>query len=480
MHLTPPHDNSHGRSPDHSPDHSPSLIILGAGPKAVAVQAKAHALRQLGLPAPRITVVDHQGTGGNWRAGGGWTDGRHQLGTSPTKDVGFPYRTRIAGELNAAVDRGLLASGWTSFLIDTGRYAWWVDHGHPHPRHYLWAEYLRWAAGRTGMHLVTAQVTGIGLRQDLEDADSTNDTGWSLSVDRPDGSSGKLAADALMLTGPGRSDRRIAPLSNVYSVAGFWQDVSAGALPTASRVAGIGGGETAASVVEELTHHDVVDIAVISPLPTIFTRAEGPFENELYTDPTTWTDLDEAARRDVIARCDRGVFSTDVQSRLAGEDRISHIRGRVASVRRSSSVDAVGGLGGSGLGGTDGISGIEIRTDSGRTECVDLVVDARGNSPLWFTRMMDDRTVAHLVAACSGAVTTSAVESGIGAGLALENMDPPLFLPTLSGFRQGPGLANLSCLGELSDRILAGLGAGDGTDPESLRHRTSPVERILL
>ncbi|MDN6387909.1 MAG: hypothetical protein L0J86_09585, partial [Corynebacterium sp.] len=77
---------------------NPSLIILGAGPKAVAVQAKAHALRSLGLPAPTITVVDHQGVGGNWRAGGGWTDGRHQLGTSPTKDVGFPYRTRIAGQ----------------------------------------------------------------------------------------------------------------------------------------------------------------------------------------------------------------------------------------------------------------------------------------------------------------------------------------------------------------------------------------------
>ena len=464
MHLPTPHDHSHGDSPD----HSPSLVILGAGPKAVAVQAKAHALRQLGLPAPQITVVDHQGTGGNWRAGGGWTDGRHRLGTSPTKDLGFPYRTRIAGELNTAVDRELLASGWTSFLIDTGRYAWWVDHGHPHPRHYLWAEYLRWAAGRTGMNLVTAQVTRIGLREDT--ANDTTRTGWSLSVDRPDGSSGQLEADALMLTGPGRSDRRIAPLLNVYSVAGFWQDVSAGTLPTASRVAVIGGGETSASVVEELTHHDVVDIAVISPLPTIFTRAEGPFENELYTDPTTWTDLDEAARRDVIARCDRGVFSADVQARLTGEDRISHIRGRASTVRRNST----------GTVGSIDTAGIEVTTDTGRTECFDMVVDARGNSPLWFTRMMDDRTVARMVAACSGAVTPSAVESGIGAGLALENMDPPLLLPTLSGFRQGPGLANLSCLGELSDRILAGLGAGDGTDPESLRHRASSVERILL
>lgn len=33
----------------------PHLLILGACPKAVAVQAKAHALRTHGLPAPEIT-----------------------------------------------------------------------------------------------------------------------------------------------------------------------------------------------------------------------------------------------------------------------------------------------------------------------------------------------------------------------------------------------------------------------------------------
>ena len=29
----------------------------------------------------------------NWQAEGGWTDGQHRLGTSPEKDVGFPYRS---------------------------------------------------------------------------------------------------------------------------------------------------------------------------------------------------------------------------------------------------------------------------------------------------------------------------------------------------------------------------------------------------
>lgn len=448
------------RRPTEQPP-APSLVILGAGPKAVAVQAKAHALRTLGLPAPTITVVDYQGVGGNWRSGGGWTDGRHQLGTSPTKDIGFPYRTRIAGDTdgtNRAVDQTLLDIGWTSFLVDTDRYAWWVDHGHPNPRHYLWADYLRWAAEKSRMTLVNGQVTRIGLRSDSSRPDSSR--GWSLSIDRIDGTSSRLEADALMLTGPGRSDRRIAPLPTVYSVAGFWQAVSSAQLPPASRVAVIGGGETAASIVEELIGHDVVDIAVVSPSPTIFTRAEGSFENELYTDPRLWTDLDDASRRDVINRCDRGVFSAQVQEKLMAEDRVSHLRGRVSAVHDR-----------------DGMAELRI---GDRTELVDLVIDARGNSPLWFTRMMNDQVVAHLIEACGGAVTPTTVENRIGPDLALTGMNPTLFLPTLSGMSQGPGMANLSCLGELSDRVLAGLGAGTAPSPESLRRSSSRPERTLL
>ncbi|WP_297007990.1 SidA/IucD/PvdA family monooxygenase [uncultured Corynebacterium sp.] len=460
-----------------------SLVILGAGPKAVAVQAKAHALRDLGLPTPEITVVDYQGIGGNWRSGGGWTDGRHQLGTSPTKDVGFPYRTRIAGAgetdpLNRSVDRGLMAVSWPAFLIATDRYASWVDRGHPSPRHYLWADYLRWAAVKTRMNLVNGQVTRIGLRNTHGTGNRAAD-GWSLSVDLADGSTTRVTADALMMTGPGRSDRRIAPLPTVLSVSGFWSAIGSGRLPAASRVAVIGGGETAASVIDEVVRHDVVDIAVISPAATIFSRGEGVFENGIYTDPRKWAALDEDARREVIARCDRGVFSARVQTNLMAEDRVSHLRGRVISV--TSVTSEAGAAGVAGVAGATGTTAVRLtenlpggRTDE-RTELFDLVVDARGNSPLWFTRMMDERTVASLISACGGAVTTSAVEDRITDDLSLAGMDPTLFLPAVAGFRQGPGFANLSCLGELSDRVLTGL----GVRPDSATTSPSP-ERITL
>ena len=56
-------------------------------------------------------------------------------------------------------------------------------------------------------------------------------------------------------------------------------------------------------------------------------------------------------------------------------------------------------------------------------------------------------------------------------------MSPTLFLPTFAGFRQGPGFANLSCLGELSDRVLAGLGVHP-VSPASPASPTTPTSTV--
>ena len=72
---------------------SGTLAIIGAGAKAVAVAAKAAVLREMGIEVADVVAVERSGVAANWRAGGGWTDGRQRLGTSPEKDVGFPYRS---------------------------------------------------------------------------------------------------------------------------------------------------------------------------------------------------------------------------------------------------------------------------------------------------------------------------------------------------------------------------------------------------
>jgi mycobactin lysine-N-oxygenase len=67
---------------------SGTLAIVGAGAKAVAVAAKAAVLREMGVAVADVVAVERAGVAANWRAGGGWTDGRQRLGTSPEKDVG--------------------------------------------------------------------------------------------------------------------------------------------------------------------------------------------------------------------------------------------------------------------------------------------------------------------------------------------------------------------------------------------------------
>src|SRR6185503_335085 len=69
------------------------IVIVGAGPKAAAIAAKAHVLRQQGHPAPKVTIIDkHAEDGAHWRGSAGYTDGEQRLGTPPDKDIGFPYR----------------------------------------------------------------------------------------------------------------------------------------------------------------------------------------------------------------------------------------------------------------------------------------------------------------------------------------------------------------------------------------------------
>lgn len=140
-----------------------------------------------------------------------------------------------------------------------------------------------------------------------------------------------MQADALMITGPGQAEKSLLPGNpRVLSIAQFWDRAAGHDRINAERVAVIGGGETAASMLNELFRHRVSTITVISPQVTLFTRGEGFFENSLFSDPTDWAALTFDERRDALARTDRGVFSATVQEALLADDRIHHLRGRVA------------------------------------------------------------------------------------------------------------------------------------------------------
>ena len=405
-----------------------TLAVIGAGPKAIAVAAKAAELRDMGVDVPDVVVVERSGVGANWQPVGGWTDGQHRLGTSPEKDVGFPYRSTLVPRRNAELDERMTRHSWQAYLIASAQFAEWVDRGRPAPTHSGWSRYLRWVADNVGMTVLADEVVGIDVRDDR----------WALRATRQ-----TVQADGLMITGPGQAHRCILPHDpRVLSIAQFWSRAAGRELIAADRVAVIGGGETAASMLNELFRHRVSTITVISPQVTLFTRGEGFFENTLFSDPTDWTSLTLAERRDAFARTDRGVFSARVQDALLADDRIRHLRGRVAhAVARDERIR---------LTLSANRSGEALETVHG----FDLVIDGSGADAMWFTPLFSQEARDLLELGLGVPLAGDVLEESIGVDLAVSGVTPKLFLPGLAGLMQGPGFPNLSCLGLLSDRVL--------------------------
>ncbi|MDF3338152.1 NADPH-dependent L-lysine N(6)-monooxygenase MbtG [Mycolicibacterium septicum] len=415
---------------------APTLAVIGAGPKAIAVAAKAAELRAMGVPAPEVVVVERAGVAANWQAVGGWTDGNHRLGTGPEKDVGFPYRSALVPRRNAELDERMTRHSWQAYLIATGGFAEWVDRGRPAPTHKRWSQYLGWVADDIGMTVVSGDVERISVEGGT--GNSTDAHRWVLHT-----ADDTVSADGLMVTGPGQAERSVLPGNpRVMSIAQFWHQAGKHEMITAERVAVIGGGETAASMLNELFRHRVSTITVISPTVTLFTRGEGFFENTLFSDPTGWTGLTLAERRDALARTDRGVFSARVQDALLADDRIRHLRGRVAhAVARDERIR---------LTLSTNTGGEAVETVHG----FDLVIDGSGADALWFAPLFSQDALDLLELGLGGPLSGESLQEHIGHDLALTDVFPKLFLPGLAGLTQGPGFPNLSCLGLLSDRVL--------------------------
>ena len=407
---------------------TPTLAVLGAGAKAVAVGAKASVLRDMGVDTPDVVAVERIGVAANWQASGGWTDGAQRLGTSPEKDVGFPYRSALVPRRNDELDERMTRYSWQSFLIATAQFAEWIDRGRPAPTHRRWSQYLRWVADQIGMTVINAEVERLAVDGDR----------WALHTHET-----TVFADALMITGPGQAERSLLPGNpRVLSIAQFWHRAAGQDRIAAERVAVIGGGETAASMLDELFRHRISTITVISPQVTLFTRGESYFENTLFSDPSDWAVLTLDERRDALARTDRGVISASVQDALLADDRIRHLRGRVAhAVARDEQIR------------------LTLKTNGGgeNLETVhgfDLVIDGSGADSLWFLTLFSQDALDLLELGLGAPLTDDRLQEAIGYDLAVTDVAPKLFLPTLAGLTQGPGFPNLSCLGLLSDRVL--------------------------
>ncbi|MFF5128911.1 SidA/IucD/PvdA family monooxygenase [Streptomyces syringium] len=438
------------------------LLVIGAGPKAVALAVKSSVLRAVGFDVPEVVAVERDRTAANWLAGRGWTNGRQRLGTLPEKDLGFPYDRTAWGDprdpVTGEIARRMAGFSWASHLLDRGLYARWIDRSRPQPSHREWADYLQWAAERAGLRTVAGEVRAAELL----------DGGWTLTVD--DGAADlTVRGCGLLVSGPGPAAGVLpADGTRVLDTAGFWKLAVEGFPEWARTVVVVGAGETAGTIVRELALGQDRKVTVVAPRATLYSRGESPFENRYYSDPTGWAGLSEADRQEFIRRTDRAVFSQEIQSDLALTTNVSWEPGRVIGTRPADDAD-------------DTVA-VEIAYGGQhRTHRADLVVDATGGDPLWFTRLLGPRAEDALWAALGGSLTRERVERSIDASLAVAGLPAPLHLPNLAALAQGPGFPNLSSLGLLSDRVLARYAPGVRTDDTAAAedrpgHRTA--ERI--
>ena len=404
----------------------PTLVVVGAGPKGIAIAAKACALSDVGLNPPRIVLVDRSAVAGNWGGRQGYTSGLLPLGTPAEKDVGFPYAASW-GAASSAVTAAMATFSWQRHLADHGAYADWVDRGRLRPTHRQWSAYLREVAERAEAKIVAGEVIGLDVGEDCG--------GWTVTVEPGEA----LSADGVVLTGSGPSIQVAGQPHDhprVLDGRSYWLERRRLKKKIAQSVCVIGSGETAASVVIDLLKmsHARSTVDVLTSRGVLYSRGESYDENRFYSDPGEWPRLAESHRREFLERTDRGVFSLQAEATLRQSRGFRTLAGRAASIE---------------AGEQQVVVTIEYGEERERV-AYDLVVVATGFDARWFEGLLGNRARRELESALAGEV----LERRIAVDLSIEGLSPPLHVPVLAGLAQGPGFPNLSCLGLLSDRIL--------------------------
>src|SRR5215467_6533656 len=273
------------------PRHVSTLAVMGAGPKGIAIAAKARALASAGLSAPRVVLVDRGEVAGNWSERQGYTSGLLPLGTPPEKDVGYPYAASW-GDSSADVVAAMAGYSWQSHLIRHGAYSDWVDRGRMRPAHRQWSAYLREVAETAEAEIVRGVVTGLEVASGGR---------WDVRLE----AGAAMAADGVVITGAGPvitvpGQPRDHP--RVLDGRTYWLAAHELNRERAQNICVVGSGETAASVVIDLVKrcHKRSTIDVLTARGVLYSRGESYDENRFYSDPGEWSRLAEAREHDVI------------------------------------------------------------------------------------------------------------------------------------------------------------------------------------
>ena len=416
------------------------LAVIGGGPKAAALAAKATALAARKIKSVQVTIFEPAEIGAAWTGQHGYTDGEALLCTPAERDLGFPYYPDAFGGEVAQI----LAErfSWQAFLVDRQQYARWLERGRKAPRHGMYAEYLAWAVTRSDAEVVKGAV--MGLRYDM------TDDRWEVSTNPPEAAPSRRY-DGVVVTGSGEP---LPPISGadktVRNGASFWQEraevLAALNADLDPSVVVIGAGGTAGAIVLWLLENipSSVPIRIIGREPTLYTRAPGYFEDRLFADTEQWRALSAASKRAFLSRVGVGVLWERVVEYLAEADNLTYHSAEASHFRWRET------LGEPGHGELQLAHG-DASSPPHHFAAATVFVDARGFDAWWFAELLPLELRGFL----NNKITQDALLDNIDETLAFAYPFPyrHLHVPMLASM-QGPASGNLMALGLVSDQIL--------------------------
>lgn len=439
-----------------TPTRAPiQLAVVGGGPKAAAIAAKAWVLREQGQADVQVTVFESEHIGANWSGRAGYTDGEQRLCTIAERDVGYPYIREFGAEVDIAMSAHF---SWSRFLHEQPDgygmgYSSWVDAGRKPPLHKHFADYLAWVVARAApqAQVVNRRVTRLAAEGGKWRIESAGKRGgrWTHAA----------RFDAAVVTGPGPA--RTIPVAkpaavafpkNIFNGKDFWQrlDQVRACLKAAAEVGDfgentiviVGAGGTAAAILAWLVTNGAADmpIQMVASQASLHTRVDSVFENRLFTDDAQWRTLSPKSRRAFFDRLNRGVVWATVVDRVSAASSFTMIDGRAQKVV------------------VTGAGEVQLEALRGDGEPITLrasmLVDCSGFDAWWFLPL-----VAGLPAGRPEDEGTrrETWQQGMADNLQLQgapwNGYPALHAPMLSS-ELGPGFGSLMVLGAMADRIL--------------------------
>jgi len=419
------------------------IAVIGGGPKAAALAAKAHALNAAGLAQIELTIFERGEIGCAWAGTDGYTNGSQLLCTPAERDVGFPYESQFGRVVLANVQGNF---SWAAFSATSGRisYADWVARSAQRPSHAQFAAYLEWVIRRSDARLhEQCEVTRLIARSGK----------WSLVTRAmPGGREVRYRGfDAVVVTGAGPAKNAFSLTSHplLFNGADVWQRLNeleralSSGDPDAPVVI-VGGGGAAAAIAAWIIEAapSTRQLLFVARQATFYARTGSYFENLVFDDENLWPKLGMSERREFVDRITRGVVWDFVSERLmAASSRIAIEPGRATGLAPIAAAARTP----PGLRLTYAPSAMPTR----RMELeACAVIDATGFDPWWFTQLLSKTWSSKR----PSALEKIAVDVDHALRFPVRGL-PPIHIPGAAQ-AQGPGYGSLMVLGRMADRVL--------------------------